>query len=282
MRKTPELIRTKKSTGEKIVMLTCYDALMASIIDGAGIDVLLVGDSVGTNILGYESVRDVTMDHMIHHVGAVARKVTQAMVLADMPFGSCPDPDTAIRHARILMDAGADAVKIEGELESADLIHSVVRSGIPVCGHIGYTPQSIGPKASVQGKDVARATILIESARSLQKAGVFMLVLELMPEELSREVTHLVSVPTIGIGAGRYCDGQVQVITDVLGLSARTYRHSRAYCQARALVENAARAYAEEVRHGRFPGQENTTSVPEHVVREALSLVQPRNREVVN
>jgi 3-methyl-2-oxobutanoate hydroxymethyltransferase len=271
---SPADLARKKRAGVPIVMLTSYDYPTALIEDACGVDVQLVGDSVGTNVLGRESVFQVTMDDMAHHVNAVSRGARTSLVLCDMPSGSFADGVQALRNARRLADAGADGVKMEGEEWVADIVGRIVAAGIPVCAHIGYTPQT-QTKASVQGKDVDRAVQLLDAARRLQRAGAFLLVLELVPEELAREITANVAVPTIGIGAGRYCDGQVQVVHDILGLSARLFRHAKQFADAKDLIAGGLSRYAFEVRNREFPQQEHAS----HLSDEVLVALRERLRE---
>jgi len=265
MKLSKETLRRRKNTGPKITMLTCYDYPTAKLLDTCGIDVQLIGDSVGTNILGYPDVSMVTVADMVHHIKAVARGAKKSFVLGDMPFGSFKTKTLALANARLFMQEGADGVKIETEKESVDIIAHVASSGIPVCAHIGYTPQTPGLCPSVQGKDLERARELITLAQQSEKSGAFMIVLELIPEKLSRLITDLLTIPTIGIGAGRYCDGQVQVILDTLGLSEKTFRHAKTYADGSSLVKDAAMQYIYEVRNGLFPAEINSASMPDDV-----------------
>ena len=267
--------RDYKQQGRKITMLTAYDYPTAVLEDRAGIDILLVGDSVGRNILGYASELEVTMEDMIHHVRAVARGAKQAHVMGDMPYRSCDTPALALENARRMMDAGAHSVKIEGEQDMVDRIKYVVDAGVPVCAHIGYTPQTSG-KAAVQGKDIDRAKALIDAGLQLEKAGADMVVFELIPELLAKEITVLLSIPTIGIGAGRFCDGQVQVYCDILGLSERVFRHAKAYDTLGQRYEDAFAAYAREVTAGAFPTSENAVALPDDVAEWVRSWVREK------
>ncbi len=263
---------TYKQQGRKITMLTAYDFPTAVFQDRAGVDITLVGDSVGRNMLGYASELDVTMDDMLHHVRAVARGVKNGHVMADMPYKSFDTPELALENARRFLEAGAHSVKIEGEQSMVDLIRQVVDAGIEVCAHIGYTPQTRG-QAAVQGKDVERARELIDAARQLDAAGAGMIVFELIPELLAKEITALVSMPTIGIGAGQYCDGQVQVYCDILGLSDRIFRHAKAYDDLGKRYEEIFVAYVEDVTAGRFPTGDNSSALPEDVATEIRAWV---------
>jgi 3-methyl-2-oxobutanoate hydroxymethyltransferase len=254
------LQRTKPTS--PIVMLTCYDYPSARILDEAGVDVLLVGDSVGTNVLGYDSVNAVTMNDMRHHVGAVSRGTAHAFVLADMPTRSYTTPREAVHNARLLCAAGADGVKLEGGLEMVETVKALVKEGIAVCGHIGYTPQSI-QTARVQGKEAAAAIALVQAAEALSQAGLFMIVLELITEQLARIITQRIAIPTIGIGAGSFCDGQVQVLNDITGLSIMHYRHAKAYESFRERLSQVGRDYGAEVRQRLFPTSQNVASMAE-------------------
>jgi 3-methyl-2-oxobutanoate hydroxymethyltransferase len=250
----------KKRTGDKITMLTCYDYPTAVLQDEAGIDIIFVGDSVGTNVLGYESEREVTMTDMLHHLRAVRRGVRRAYLLCDLPYNAYATPQQALHNARTLLDHGADGVKLEGGREQAAVVQALVDRGIDVCGHIGYTPQTLseaGKKARVQGRSFERATQLIEDAIALERAGVKLLVLELVPEQLARLISERLRIPTIGIGAGRYCDGQVLVINDVLGITPFKTRLSRHYQHYRDLTAQALAEYRQEVEAGQFPADEN-------------------------
>lgn len=262
-----------KKQGRKITMLTAYDYPTALLEDRAGIDILLVGDSVGRNILGYASELEVTMEDMLHHVRAVARGAKQGHVMADMPYRSCDTPALALENARRFLAAGAHSVKIEGEQDMADRIRYVVDGGVPVCAHIGYTPQTSG-KAAVQGKDFGRAKTLIDAALRLEAAGAAMVVFELIPELLAREITALLAIPTIGIGAGRFCDGQVQVYCDIVGLSERVFRHAKAYDALGRRYQEAFAAYAAEVRANSFPTSENAAALPDDVAAQVKEWVK--------
>jgi len=262
-----ELMRRKHS-GPKIVMLTSYDYPTARLEDACGVDVQLIGDSVGTNVLGLADVSQVTVNDMVHHVKAVSRGVQRSFVLCDMPFHSFDTPDAALDNARRLIDAGADGVKMEGEAEALAQIGRVAGAGIAVCAHIGYTPQTNGAKASVQGKDIARAKELLTAARQLEEAGARMMVLELIPEMLAAEITRRAGIPTIGIGAGRFCDGQVQVIYDIAGMSERVYRHAKAYGNLAGEMSRIISSYAGDVQAGTFPAESNVSKIPDDVLRQ--------------
>jgi 3-methyl-2-oxobutanoate hydroxymethyltransferase len=266
-------IAKRYADGERIAMLTAYDFPTAQILDEAGIPLLLVGDSVGQVMLGYETTVRVTMAEMIHHTKAVVRGSSRAMVVGDMPFLSYSTPDEAVDNAgRFLRGAGAQAVKIEGGVRSARIIETLVRAGIPVMGHIGLTPQTINAigKVRVQGKNRDQARALVADAFAVQEAGAFSMVVELVPEQLAAAITERLSIPTIGIGAGAGCSGQVQVITDLIGLGDFVPRHARPYAHVREAILEAARAYASDVAAGTFPGPEQTVRMDDAVLDEVL------------
>jgi 3-methyl-2-oxobutanoate hydroxymethyltransferase len=259
--------------GERIAMLTAYDFPTARLLDEAGIPLLLVGDSVGRAMLGYDGELRVTMADMLHHTAAVARGANRALIVADMPFLSYATPDDAVANAgRFLREAGAQAVKIEGGSRSARTVETLVRAGIPVMGHIGLTPQAINAigKVRVQGKSREQARSLLGDAQAVQEAGAFSIVLELVPEQLAAAITARLRIPTIGIGAGPGCSGQVQVVTDLLGLADWHPKHARPYADLRATILAAARAYAADVATGAFPGPEQTVRMDEVVLDEVL------------
>jgi 3-methyl-2-oxobutanoate hydroxymethyltransferase len=266
-------IAKRYADGERIAMLTAYDFPTAQILDEAGIPLLLVGDSVGQVMLGYETTVRVTMAEMIHHTKAVVRGSSRAMVVGDMPFLSYSTPDEAVDNAgRFLREAGAQAVKIEGGVRSARIIETLVRAGIPVMGHIGLTPQTINAigKVRVQGKNRDQARALVADAFAVQEAGAFSMVVELVPEQLAAAITERLSIPTIGIGAGAGCSGQVQVLTDLIGLGDFVPRHARPYAHVREAILEAARAYASDVAAGTFPGPEQTVRMDDAVLDEVL------------
>jgi 3-methyl-2-oxobutanoate hydroxymethyltransferase len=266
-------IAKRHADGERIAMLTAYDFPTAQILDEAGIPLILVGDSVGQVMLGYETTVRVTMAEMLHHTKAVVRGSARAMVVGDMPFLSYSTPDEAVDNAGLfLREAGAQAVKIEGGVRSARIIETLVRAGIPVMGHIGLTPQAINTigKVRVQGKNRDQARALVADAFAVQEAGAFSMVIELVPEQLAAAITERLSIPTIGIGAGAGCSGQVQVITDLIGLGDFVPRHARPYAHVREAILEAARAYAADVAAGTFPGPEQTVRMDEAVLDEVL------------
>ena len=260
-RVTVRTLRGKKEKGEKIAMLTATDFSWARIIDGAGIDVVLVGDSLAQVSLGHDTTLPVSMDEMLLFVRAVTRGVERALVIADMPFLSFQvDAAEARRNAgRFLKEGGAAGVKIEGGVEVAGTVADIVSMGIPVMGHVGLTPQSVHAFGGyrVQGKDPGRAKEILEGARALEEAGVFSVVLEGMPASLAREVTAALSVPTIGIGAGPECDGQVLVLHDLLGIYREfTPKFVKRYADLGEEAGKAVREFCSEVRGGKFPDEE--------------------------
>ena len=257
-RVTAPILKEMKSRGEKITALTAYDYPTARLLDEAGIDIAMVGDSVGMVVLGFDSTLPVTMDIMIHHTAAVARAVKRALVVADMPFMSWhASTDNAVRNAgRFLQEAGAQAVKIEGGAPVAETVRHITNLGIPVMGHLGMTPQSVHQFGGyrMQGREEAAALRIEEDAKMLQDAGIFALVLELVPADLARRITQDLSIPTIGIGAGPDCDGQVQVVHDILGLYDKFVpKHAKQYAKLWDAIREALSSYAAEVRSGTFP-----------------------------
>ncbi|MDH7497784.1 MAG: 3-methyl-2-oxobutanoate hydroxymethyltransferase [Syntrophomonadaceae bacterium] len=266
-------LRFKKANKEKITMLTAYDYSLAAMVDEAGIDVILVGDSLGMVVLGYDSTLPVTMDDMIHHTRAVARGAKNSLIVADMPFlsyhVSIPE---AIRNAgRCIQEGGAQAVKLEGGEERVDTIKAILDAQIPVMGHIGLTPQSVHQLGGfkVQGKDLEGANKLIRDARALDAAGVFSIVLECVPAALAARITAEVSCPTIGIGAGPDCDGQVLVINDVLGMyKGHIPKFVKKFANLEPLINAALRAYKEEVERGDFPAAEHCFTISDEVLEK--------------
>ncbi|HJW89616.1 MAG TPA: 3-methyl-2-oxobutanoate hydroxymethyltransferase [Anaerolineales bacterium] len=263
---TTRTFRQKKEHGEQITMLTAYDYPTAMAVDQAGIDSILVGDSLGMVVLGYENTLPVTMEDMLHHCRAVARGARAALLIGDMPFMSYQvSAQEALRNAgRFLQEAGMDAVKLEGGRERLEAIEAIVGAGIPVMGHLGLTPQSVHQLGGfrTQGKTAATARRLLEDARLLEEAGCFSLVLEAVPGQLARLVSQRLEIPVIGIGAGAGCDGQVLVTHDLLGLFDRfTPKFARRYTHLHAEMNAAFRAYREDVETGAFPGSEHTVEM---------------------
>lgn len=235
-------------------MLTAYDAPTAGAEVSAGVDLILVGDSVGTNVLGYASEQDVTIADMAHHVRAVRRGAPDAYILGDLPYRTCETPIDALENARILVDAGADMVKFEGQ--RTDIVLALKDAGYAVCAHIGLEPQHHEEKR-LKGRTAQEAKTLVAAARALDEAGVDMIVIEVVPEEVGATITRAVRAPTIGIGAGRYTDGQVLVVVDLLGVNASTFKHNRRYGEIGQATMQAIADYVRDVHAGAFPGAEN-------------------------
>jgi len=251
-------IRGMKKRGEKIVMMTAYDFPSARLVEEGGADAILVGDTLGMVVLGYDSTLPVTMEDMIHHTKAVVRGSQRAMVVGDMPFMSYQTgwQDAMVNAARFMKEAGCGAVKLEGGVRSAEIVQKLVEAGIPVMGHIGLTPQSVNQFGGfkVQGKTPAAAVQLMHDAQALEQAGAFAIVLETIPAPLAELLTERLSVPTIGIGAGVHCDGQVQVFHDMLGMfDAFLPKHAKRYAEAGNVIRDAVAQYAADVRSGAFP-----------------------------
>jgi 3-methyl-2-oxobutanoate hydroxymethyltransferase len=243
-------------------MVTAYDFPTAQVAQQCGVDILLVGDSVGTNVLGLSDVSQVTMRDMEHHVKAVGRAAQESFVLADLPYHSYETPRQALKNAALLMTGKADGIKIEGEAEIVDIVRFLSESNIPVCAHIGYTPQLSAGKPQVQGKDAQRARQLISGALALQQAGAFLIVLELITEQIAAVITHTLSIPTIGIGSGPQCDGQVLVMHDLIGMTGKSFKHVKAFGSAREQLCQSISDYAREVRQGTFPTSANASTMP--------------------
>jgi 3-methyl-2-oxobutanoate hydroxymethyltransferase len=260
---TTAVVRQMKQKKEKITMLTAYDYPTAAAVDEAGIDIILVGDSLGMVVLGYDSTLPVTMEDMIHHTKAVTRAARRAMVIGDMPFMSYQvSVEEAVRNAgRFMQEAGAHGIKLEGGREVAEVTRRIAQSGIPVMAHIGLTPQSVHQLGGykVQGKDHPSATRLMEDAKILEEAGAFSIVLECVPAALAEKITASLSMVTIGIGAGVHCDGQVLVVNDMLGLFERfTPKFVKKYANLNVEIKASVRQYIQEVRGGQFPGPEHS------------------------
>ncbi|MCI5124181.1 MAG: 3-methyl-2-oxobutanoate hydroxymethyltransferase [Candidatus Electrothrix sp. AR5] len=257
-----------KGSGHVISMLTAYDASMARLLDQSGVDALLVGDSLGMVVLGYDSTVPVTMEEMLHHAGAVSRGTERALVIGDMPFGSYQvSVEQAIANGtRFLKEAGCDCVKLEGGEEVCAAVRGLVRAGVPVMGHIGLTPQTAGQLGGfkVQGKDMKAARQLLADAKALEAAGVFGITLEAVPAPLATIITQEVTVPIIGIGAGPDCDGQVLVIHDMLGLFEKfTPKFVKQYCHLSQDIKQGVQAYLQELQEGSFPAEEHSFSAKE-------------------
>jgi len=273
MRITINQIKEMKQRGEKITMLTAYDYSTAKLVDEAGIPLILVGDSLGMVVLGYESTIPVTMEEMLHHTKAVVKGTKQAMVIGDMPFMTyhISVDDALYNAARFIQEGGAQAVKLEGGVTVAEKVSRIVECGIPVMGHIGLTPQSIYQLGgfTVQGKTQEAAARLLEDARALEEAGAFSIVLETVPAQLAKIITEKVNVPTIGIGAGIDCDGQVQVINDILGsFTDFVPKHAKQYAKLTDIISKAVTQYHNEVKAGSFPTEKQSYSIDESVLAE--------------
>ncbi|MCS7308832.1 MAG: 3-methyl-2-oxobutanoate hydroxymethyltransferase [Armatimonadetes bacterium] len=258
---TVPAIRQKKGR-EKIVAVTAYDYPTTLFADAAGVDLILVGDSLGMVLLGYPTTLPVTMEEMLHHTKACARAKPRALLVADMPYLSYQITlEEAVRNAgRFIQEGGAEAVKLEGGEPVAEVIHRLVSIGIPVLAHLGMTPQSVHAFGGhrVQGRTDAAAKRLMEDAHIVEQAGAFAVVLELIPAALAKEITEQLTIPTIGIGAGADCDGQIQVLHDLIGLvPGEPFKHTKRYAQVGETVTEALRRYAEEVRTGKFPTEEH-------------------------
>ena len=279
MRVTINDIKEMKPRGEKVPMITAYDYTSARIVDAAGIPVILVGDTLGQVVLGYDSTLPVTMDEMIHHTKAVARGAKQALIVGDMPFMSYQASTSEALHnaGRFLQEGGAQTVKLEGGVTMAPTVQRMVAAGIPVMGHIGLTPQSVNQMGGykVQGKTLKAAVRLMEDARALEQAGAFALVLECVPASLARLITERVAIPTIGIGAGKECDGQVQVFHDMLGLFTDFVpKHAKRYANLGETIADAVAEYMSEVKDQSFPSKEHSYYIKEEVLAELQAQVR--------
>lgn len=273
MKNTVTTFQQAKDNGEKLTMLTAYDYSTAKLIDEAGVNSILVGDSLGNVILGYEDTISVTMEDMIHHGAAVARGAKDALVVIDMPFMSYQTSvyDALVNAGRLMKEGRADAVKLEGGTEVCPQIKAIVDAGIPVCAHIGLTPQSINAFGGfkVQGKSEAAAKKLIEDAEAVEAAGAFAVVIEGVPRKIADIITARLRIPTIGIGAGNGCDGQVLVYQDMLGMfSDFTPKFVKRYAETGEMMKAAFRGYIEEVQSGAFPAEEHEYSVDDSVIEK--------------
>ena len=273
MKNTVVTIQKAKKCGEKITMLTAYDYSMAKLIDESGINMILVGDSLGMVMLGYEDTLSVTMEDMIHHTKAVTRGAKNALIVADMPFMSYQASvyDAVCNAGRLMKEGRAQAVKLEGGKEVFPQIEAITKASIPVVAHLGLTPQSLNVFGGfkVQGKTEAAAKKLIEDAKAVEEAGAFMLVMECVPEKLAKIVTETVSIPTIGIGAGRYCDGQVLVNQDMFGMySDFVPKFVKQFANVGDVMRGAVKAYIDEINAGTFPGPEHTYKIDDEVIEK--------------
>lgn len=272
-------LQEKKARGEPITMVTAYDYPTGLLVDRAGIDIILVGDSLAMVVLGHENTVAVTMDEMLHHCRAVARGAKYPLLVGDMPFMSYQvDPREAIRNAgRFLKEGNMDVVKLEGGVEMAETVRAIVNAGIPVMGHIGLTPQTISKLGGfrVQGKSVEAAKKLLEDAQALEEAGVFAIILEAVPSRLARLITERVRVPTIGIGAGPHCDGQVLVLHDMIGLFDRfTPKFVKRYANIFPVITQALEQYKQEVLEGTFPQPEHCFTMKDEVFEALLREIE--------
>jgi len=273
MRITINQIKEMKQKGEKITMLTAYDYATAKLVDKAEIPLILVGDSLGMVVLGYESTIPVTMEEMLHHTKAVVRGTKKAMVIGDMPFMTyhISVEDALYNAASFIQEGGAQAVKLEGGVTVAEKVKRIVECGIPVMGHIGLTPQSIHQFGGfkLQGKTPEAAARMLEDARALEEAGAFAIVLETVPAPLARLISAKISIPTIGIGAGPDCDGQVQVINDILGSFADFVpRHAKQYAKLTDIISQAVAQYHQEVKTGKFPTEKQSSAMDEKLLAD--------------
>lgn len=278
MRLTIKDLQDMKARGEKIPMMTAYDYTSGKLLEQAGIPLMLVGDSLGMVVLGYDSTVPVTMGDMLHHIKTVVRGTEKAHIVGDLPFMSYhAEVSEAIRNAgRILKEGGAQSIKLEGGQEMAETVNRVVKSGIPVMGHVGLTPQSVNQLGGyrVQGKTISDAIRLMEDTRALEEAGAYAVVLECVPAALAQMITDRLSIPTIGIGAGAGCDGQVQVLHDFLGLFTDFLpKHARRYANLAETIQDAASQYISDVHLGKFPTDKESYKMSQSVLDELAGKV---------
>ena len=270
--KKPTVLELRRSKGARLAMLTAYDYPTAKLVAEAGVDLILVGDSLGMVVLGYDSTVPVTMDDMVHHTKAARRGAPNAFLIADLPFLSYGTLEEAlVNSARLMKEAGADSVKLEGGKEVAPLVEGLVRAGVPVLGHVGLTPQTASALGGyrLQGKDEENARRIVEGAQALEQAGCWGVVLELVPAPLAKLITGKISIPTIGIGAGADCDGQVLVFHDLVGMfSGFTPTFVKRYTEAGTAIRDAVAQYAEEVRSGAFPSESQAFSMKDEVLKK--------------
>ncbi|MGN0501377.1 MAG: 3-methyl-2-oxobutanoate hydroxymethyltransferase [Ruminococcus sp.] len=271
MKNTSVTFKESKKNGEKLTMLTAYDYTTAKLLDESGVDSILVGDSLGMVVLGYDDTLSVTMEDMIHHSSAVARGAKNALVITDMPFMSYQTSvyDAVVNAGRLVKDGGAQAVKLEGGIEFCEHIKAIVKASIPVCAHIGLTPQSINAFGGfkVQGKGKQEAQRLLDEARAVEEAGAFAVVLECVPAKLAKKISESISIPTIGIGAGAGCDGQVLVYQDMLAMySDFKPKFVKQYAQIGSVMKDAFKQYISEVKSGAFPSEEHTFKIDDDII----------------
>jgi len=269
MKKT--VLELRRSKGGRMVMLTAYDFPSARLAEEGGVDVILVGDSLGMVVLGYDSTVPVTIDDMAHHTRAARRGAPGTFIVGDLPYLSYASVEQALANsARLMKEAGADSVKLEGGIDAVHVVDALVRAGVPVLGHIGLTPQTASALGGfkLQGKDEAGARRLLEDATALERAGCWGVVLEMVPAPLARAITKSISIPTIGIGAGPHCDGQVLVFHDMVGLfSGFAPKFAKRYAEAGTLIRDAVARYSSEVREGGFPDAAHSFDMPEEVLK---------------
>ncbi len=273
MKKTVATLKKMKEEKDRITMLTCYDYSTAKLMDAAGVDVLLIGDSLGNTILGYEDTLPVTMEDMIHHTAAVARGTKEALVIADMPFMSYQPSvyDAVVNAGRLIKEGHANVVKLEGGARVCEQIEAIVQADIPVCAHIGLTPQSVNAFGGfkVQGKSVEAARTLLEDAKRVEAAGACMVVLEGIPAKLASVITKSISIPTIGIGAGADCDGQVLVYQDMLGMfTDYVPKFVKQFANVGEVMTGAFQDYMREVKAGSFPAPEHTYKIADEIIEK--------------
>lgn len=271
MKNTSVTFKESKKNGEKLTMLTAYDYTTAKLLDESGIDSILVGDSLGMVVLGYDDTLSVTMEDMIHHSAAVARGAKNALIVTDMPFMSYQTSvyDAVVNAGRLVKEGKAQAVKLEGGIEFCEHIKAIVKASIPVCAHIGLTPQSINAFGGfkVQGKGKQEAQRLLDEARAVEEAGAFAVVLECVPAKLAKKISESISIPTIGIGAGAGCDGQVLVYQDMLAMySDFKPKFVKQYAQIGSVMKDAFRQYIDEVKSGAFPSEEHTFKIDDDII----------------
>lgn len=271
MKNTSVTFKESKKNGEKLTMLTAYDYTTAKLLDESGVDSILVGDSLGMVVLGYDDTLSVTMEDMIHHSSAVARGAKNALVITDMPFMSYQTSvyDAVVNAGRLVKEGKAQAVKLEGGIEFCEHIKAIVKASIPVCAHIGLTPQSINAFGGfkVQGKGKQEAQRLLDEARAVEEAGAFAVVLECVPAKLAKKISESISIPTIGIGAGVGCDGQVLVYQDMLAMySDFKPKFVKQYAQIGSVMKDAFKQYISEVKSGAFPSEEHTFKIDDDII----------------
>ena len=271
MKNTSVTFKESKKNGEKLTMLTAYDYTTAKLLDESGVDSILVGDSLGMVVLGYDDTLSVTMEDMIHHSSAVARGAKNALVITDMPFMSYQTSvyDAVVNAGRLVKEGKAQAVKLEGGIEFCEHIKAIVKASIPVCAHIGLTPQSINAFGGfkVQGKGKQEAQRLLDEARDVEEAGAFAVVLECVPAKLAKKISESISIPTIGIGAGAGCDGQVLVYQDMLAMySDFKPKFVKQYAQIGSVMKDAFKQYISEVKSGAFPSEEHTFKIDDDII----------------